>query len=968
MKNNMLDIPSAKKQTIFNGASFFVFIVLLFLPFIGIAQSTIVVEATDSSATEGDATDTGIFNIDLGATNTTDGDITVSFTLSGTATEGTDYTSDLNSVVIPGGERTAIVTITPLNDSVFEGNEEITIRLTSSSNTASFAIVDNTSSRAAITLVDDDGCSAGPNAPQAISSITTGYCSDEVVDLASFISSTTPPGTTLEFTEGNDSPNPNFPNSFLDSSVIDESGTYYAFYYGTQTDGSTCISPVLELPEITFNETPSVGETNNANVTCNSGGFFGLQYETTIDLDDTLTGETPGGDWEFSSGPTGQASSIDTDDNSVNYDGQPAGEYEYRYTPDYDDALFCTIETITVTIYVNDCTEDCDAGNSPPELADGVTVEPFCVIDGENFGQDLSVYLSDDSDAPNGSELIWSRSNDYTRDELYLTGSTVTTEGTYYAFYFDESNDCASPVLEIDVVLNEQPEILSVTDNALCTEGIMTLEATATDGSTINWYDADGALLEEATEIYTTENLTETTSFFVEAVLNDCVSEQQEVIATINNEPVLEAVEESIDACNIGDSTYPEIIDLNDGLVTSVSGTWEITSDPSNSLEIISQSIVDFEGIPEGNYTFTFTTDTAVAPCSEQTATITVVVNECILDTDNDGLSDDDETAIGTDPTNNDSDGDGILDAEEVGDDIENPIDSDADGIIDALESDTEDEDLDGVANQSDPGNSNPCVPDNTIGLCDTDGDGISDGDEIATGTDELDACDPFLTPDCEPDPIDLEITKTVDNEQPSEGDIIEFTVTLTNLSSDPVTAISIDELITSDSGFSYNSHVESTGTYSPTTGLWDIQEIAGGEVNTLNITVTVLEDGNYTNIAELMSSFPDDNNATNDIATVVIGVESVLTEADCGFVFNQFSPNGDGINDLLVINCIEEFQNVSLEIFDRYGNQVYSNSNYDNTWDGTGNNGNVPKGTYYYILDLGDDFSSVKGWIQIIR
>ncbi len=97
----------------------------------------------------------------------------------------------------------------------------------------------------------------------------------------------------------------------------------------------------------------------------------------------------------------------------------------------------------------------------------------------------------------------------------------------------------------------------------------------------------------------------------------------------------------------------------------------------------------------------------------------------------------------------------------------------------------------------------------------------------------------------------------------------------------------------------------------------------------------------------------------------------SNTTDAECKFLFNQFSPNGDGINDYLVIelsNCTESYPNINLEIFDRYGNQVYKAKGYDNTWDGTNKNGDLPKGTYYYILDFGDASPIAKGWIQIIR
>ena len=56
----------------------------------------------------------------------------------------------------------------------------------------------------------------------------------------------------------------------------------------------------------------------------------------------------------------------------------------------------------------------------------------------------------------------------------------------------------------------------------------------------------------------------------------------------------------------------------------------------------------------------------------------------------------------------------------------------------------------------------------------DTDGDGLTDGEEVLVvddpntdavpdrPSDPLDNCDPFLTPDCDAQPIDLEILKEV--------------------------------------------------------------------------------------------------------------------------------------------------------------------------------------------------------------
>tara|TARA_R110002050_G_scaffold179118_3_gene312440 strand:- start:89034 stop:91823 length:2790 start_codon:yes stop_codon:yes gene_type:complete len=929
------------------------------MPFLGLSQATVVVTTTDAISTEATpANSTGTFEIDLGSTNNTGGGVTVNYILGGTATTGTDYTNLGTSVIIEDGFRKVELTIIPVDDTAFEGNEKVTILLTGTSNNA-FQVADNTSSNAEVTIVDNDGCSAGPTAPPILSTFQTQYCSGVEVDLSSFVTKDAPSGTTLRWST-NANPDPNDSNSFLASSIITTGGTFYGFYFGTE-NGNTCISPVVSLPTITFDTAPSLGTLSSNNKACNQG-ILGIG--TTIDLDDTLTGEATGGVWNLIEGPSGENTVIGGG-NTVSYNGEPIGSYLYTYTPNYAGAPACPIESIEVTVFVTACTT-CDAGNSPPQLIADVPTT-FCVDEGATFSQDLAEYTS--GTAPNGTTLIWSRSNDYTRTDVYLNNTVVSQQGTYYAFFLDEANNCASPVLSVSIILKTKPQILSFIENALCTEGIMTLNAAATDGSVINWYSSLSSIMpiQENSPSFTTPNLTATTTYYVEASLEGCLSDRQAVVAIINNEPIVQVVATPLNVCNIIGADYPTIIDLGTGLTMNVSGTWAITADPSNSLVITNSNTVDFENAPLGDYTFTFTTDTALAPCSDQSATITVTVNECIIDSDNDGLSDDDEVAIGTNPNNEDSDSDGILDAVEVGDAIANPLDEDLDGIIDALDSNVLDSDMDGVVDQLDPANTNPCVPDNTVGMCDTDGDGISDGVEIANGTDHLDPCDPNLTLDCAPDPIDLEILKEVDVLEPSVDDEIVFTITLANLSADRVVAISIDEIITNARGFEYISHNVTSGSYDPSSGVWSLQEIQGNDINFLTIRVKILENGDYINTVEVTASFPIDSNASNNIASLVVDVIKPSTD-ECGFLFNQFSPNSDGTNDYLVINCIEDYPNNALEIFDRYGNQVYKAIGYDNTWDGTGKNGNLPKGTYYYILDLGDGSPIEKGWIQIIR
>lgn len=190
---------------------------------------------------------------------------------------------------------------------------------------------------------------------------------------------------------------------------------------------------------------------------------------------------------------------------------------------------------------------------------------------------------------------------------------------------------------------------------------------------------------------------------------------------------------------------------------------------------------------------------------------------------------------------------------------------------------------------------------------------------------------------------------------------LIDFRIIVTNNGSIPLT-----EIVVAD----------------PLTGLEEEEErLLPGESFTYITSYTVRQaDGNrgqFENMAMASGKAPE-GSIVRDSSSVIVRVESCELVVPTGF-----SPNGDGIQDYWRIQCIENYPDARVEVFNRWGNRVYERDNFGNSdihgttdawWDGSSSNkatfgsGKLPAGTYYYILDLRDGSSPLSGFIFLNR
>ncbi|MBW8682987.1 Ig-like domain-containing protein [Chitinophaga rhizophila] len=135
--------------------------------------------------------------------------------------------------------------------------------------------------------------------------------------------------------------------------------------------------------------------------------------------------------------------------------------------------------------------------------------------------------------------------------------------------------------------------------------------------------------------------------------------------------------------------------------------------------------------------------------------------------------------------------------------------------------------------------------------------------------------------------------------------------------------------------------------------------------------TVTVNEDGTIRYLPD--NSYAGEDDFSYRVSTIAgyetnVAVVKITILASDLRIAPLFTPNGDGKNDVFEIRGLNNYAENELIIVNRWGNEVFRQRNYQNTWKGDGLN----DGTYYYLLRVrkahGGGWEVIKGFTTIIR
>ncbi len=255
------------------------------------------------------------------------------------------------------------------------------------------------------------------------------------------------------------------------------------------------------------------------------------------------------------------------------------------------------------------------------------------------------------------------------------------------------------------------------------------------------------------------------------------------------------------------------------------------------------------------------------------------------------------------------------------------------------------------------------CGPCNGI-FEDTDGDGVCDSEDLCQGFDDnLDIDMDGVPDDCDEEFSDLELIKTVDQNEVNVGEQITYTITLSNLGPDRAENVTVLDLL--PAGLTFTGSNTTNGTYNALTGIWNIGLMQASEVFILEITATVDQPGIIINEAQVETNTSTDNDSTpgNDILSEDDQDQAIVEGLQVDIEVQKFSDVsqntgivnlGDPVNYTITVINNGPGDATGVQIMDIIpSNLTYSSSapsGYDNS-SGLWSIGNLPSGASQTLL-----------------
>lgn len=207
-------------------------------------------------------------------------------------------------------------------------------------------------------------------------------------------------------------------------------------------------------------------------------------------------------------------------------------------------------------------------------------------------------------------------------------------------------------------------------------------------------------------------------------------------------------------------------------------------------------------------------------------------------------------------------------------------------------------------------------------------------------------------------------------NEKVKPGEELTYQIFVRNTGNAAVENITITDPVPQYTTF---VSANNNGTYHEVDGnvVWSIDKIAVGNTAEISMVVKTIDNLDSIPFITNTATVTDGTNTkpTSGCDPAVAGCSGdpgTITATTPGKSLlsfaNAMSPNGDGKNDFFVIKGLEKYPPATLFVFNRWGDMVFQSRNYHNEWNGAG----LSEGVYYYKLEVdeGEGIKQYTGWV----